>query len=102
MYKIFTRLCHRTVKVLRNTEAEAQQEEGATIAQYPHAQFPRVKGQVYQLPPGPRLLNRRATETTTPTPADPGTHMESTWSAKKGEIKEKGMVTEPSPSETKE
>jgi hypothetical protein len=45
---------------------------------------------------------RRATEIIIPTPTDPGTPMEKTWCAKKGEIKEEGMETDPSPSEMKE
>jgi hypothetical protein len=43
-----------------------------------------------------------ATEVITPAPADPGTHMERTCPAKKGEIKEEGIETDPSPTETRE
>jgi hypothetical protein len=43
-----------------------------------------------------------AVETITTAPADPGTPMEKTWSAKKGEIKGKGLETYLCPSEMKE
>jgi hypothetical protein len=44
---------------------------------------------------------RRAAEIITPAPADPGTPVKRTWSAKEGEIKEEGMETDPSPHKMK-
>jgi hypothetical protein len=101
-YGIFKGLSQGTVKVLRDPETEPQQEERATMS--PESVSEREEA-VMSTPPGTDIAEwRRAAETIiTPAPVETGTPMERTWSANNGEKKkEKGMETDPSPSEKKE
>jgi hypothetical protein len=99
----FYRTFSRTVKVLRDPEAKPQQEEGAAMSTVSSELISEAEGAGMSTPSGTEVAEqRKATETITPASADPGTLWKEPGLTKKGEIKEEGIETEPSPSKMKE